>query len=332
MIDGQIKTLFEEVLKIDSTSGKERALAEFLLERLDAPRKECFEVGDGSLNLLLSWGDNTKVVFCSHLDTVPPYIAPEFKEDRVCGRGTCDANGQWISMYAACKELESQCKSGFSLLLTSGEEVGSRGAKAFVSESETPLLVIGEPTDNVPVSAAKGTKSYELRFQGEAFHSGYPENGRSAVEMFMDFMIELEVEAEFPRDKVLGETTWNVGRLHSDNPKNILSPELTCSLYFRTTFASDALVQKWMSRPRANITIEALGGDSPMEYYVPEGFKGKPVAFGSDAPYLNGFRHKTICGPGSISVAHRDDEHILYGDMETAINNYIRIFDLENNR
>ena len=330
MMDPKILTLFEEVLKIDSTSGRERALADFLLDRLEAPSKEAFEVGDGTLNLLFKWGSAPKVVFCSHLDTVPPYIEPVFGRDKVAGRGACDAKGQWISMYAACKELERRGKDGFALLLVSGEEVGSVGAKAFSGTLKAPLLVIGEPTDNIPVSAAKGTKSYDLKFIGEPFHSGYPDKGRSAVEMFMDFLIGLEIEADFPVDRVLGETTWNVGMLRSDNPKNVLSPELTCQLYFRTTFASDALVQKWMERHRPGVEVKALGGDAPCEYYVPEGFKGKPVAFGSDAPHLAGFDKKTICGPGSIFVAHRDDEQITFAEMETAIENYIKIYEGNN--
>ena len=319
--------LFEEVLRIDSTSGRERKLAEFLLRYLEAPSKEGFEVGDGTLNVLLKWGDKPKVVFCSHLDTVPPYIEPIFGRDKVAGRGACDAKGQWISMYAACKELERRGQSGFALLLLSGEEVGSVGAKAFSGSLKAPLLVIGEPTDNVPVSAAKGTKSYDLTFTGEPFHSGYPDKGRSAVEMFMDFMIGLEIEADFPVDRVLGETTWNVGMLRSDNPKNILSPSLTCQLYFRTTFASDALVQKWMERRRPGVEVVARGGDAPCEYYVPAGFKGKPVAFGSDAPHLAGFDKKTICGPGSIFVAHRDDEQISFAEMEKAVENYLKIYE-----
>ena len=325
----EILDLFEEVLKIDSTSGRERALAEFLMERLEAPVMEAFEVGDGTLNLLLQWG-KPKVVFCSHLDTVPPYIPPVFGHDGVAGRGACDAKGQWISMYAACKELERRGKDGFALLLVSGEEVGSVGAKAFSGTLKAPLLVIGEPTDNIPVSAAKGTKSYDLKFLGEPFHRGYPDKGRSAVEMFMDFLIGLEIEADFPVDRVLGETTWNVGMLRSDNPKNVLSPELTCQLYFRTTFASDALVQKWMERRRPGVEVKSLGGDAPCEYYVPGGFKGKPVAFGSDAPHLAGFDKKTICGPGSIFVAHRDDEQITFAEMETAIENYIKIYEGNN--
>ena len=319
--------LFEEVLRIDSTSGRERELAEFLLGRLEAPSKESFEVGDGSLNLLFKWGSTPKVVFCSHLDTVPPYIPPVFGREAVSGRGACDAKGQWICMYSACKELERRGLDGFALLLVSGEEVGSVGAKAFSGSLKAPLLVVGEPTDNTPVSAAKGTKSYDLKFVGEPFHSGYPDKGRSAVEMFMDFMIGLEIEAEFPVDRMLGETTWNVGMLRSDNPKNVLSSELTCQLYFRTTFASDALVQKWMERRRPGVEVVARGGDAPCEYYVPEGFKGKPVAFGSDAPHLAGFERKIICGPGSIFVAHRDDEQITFAEMEKAVENYIKIYE-----
>ena len=319
--------LFREILSIDSTSGSERRLAEFLLERLEAPSKEAIEVGDGSLDLLLSWGE-PKVVFCTHMDTVPPYIPPSFEEGIVRGRGSCDAKGQLISMYAACKELEARGREGFALLLVSGEETGSWGAKAFSGRLSAPLLVIGEPTGNIPASASKGTKSYDLRFIGQPFHSGYPEKGRSAVDMFMDFMIELEVEAEFPRDKVLGETSWNVGMLRSDNPQNILSPLLSCRLYFRTGFASDAAVCAFMDKARSQtLEVVARGGDAPLNYHTVPGIPTKPVSFGSDAPHLTNFTHRMICGPGSIEVAHRDDEHILLRDIDTAVEQYVKIYE-----
>ena len=71
--------LFRQILEIDSTSGKEREMALWLQENLEAPAKELMEVGDGTLNLLLSWG-TPRVVFCTHMDTVPPYIPPTFPE------------------------------------------------------------------------------------------------------------------------------------------------------------------------------------------------------------------------------------------------------------
>lgn len=322
--------LFEDILGFDSTSGKERPLAEFLAKRLKAPKVETFEVGDGTLNLLLSWGV-PRVVYCTHMDTVPPYIAPTVGESVIRGRGACDAKGQIIALYTACCELAAASREGFGLLLLSGEETGSWGAKAFAKlPFKADLLVIGEPTENKMISASKGTKAYELVFKGEAFHSGYPQFGSSAVEKFVDFVNALRTK-HFPFDDVLGDTTYNIGKLASDNPQNILSPELRCRLYFRTTFASDGIVHEWMMRDVASqphIEVTHIGGDIPADYTTFAGFPAGPAAFGSDAPHLTNFRRKIICGPGSIRHAHRDDEHVLVADLEQAVSNYVRFFEL----
>ena len=318
---------FRDILEIDSTSGRERALAEWLLAHVEAPRAESFEVGDGTLNLLFSWG-RPGLVFCTHMDTVPPYIAPSFDGASVHGRGSCDAKGQIYAMYRACKLLEAGGKSGFGLLLLSGEETGSFGAKAFSRGGfSAPYLVIGEPTDNCMVSASKGTRSFDLRFIGKAFHSGYPECGRSAVEMFVDFMNRLHAEA-FPPDAELGETTFNVGQLRSDNPQNILSPSLECRLYFRTTFASTERVDAFMAACAGpELTVAARGGDDPAAYMTLPGFRTRAVSFGSDAPHLKNFTHKMICGPGSIKVAHRDDECVSLAEIDEAVENYTKIYE-----
>ena len=320
--------LFRQILSIDSTSGSERELGQWLAEHLEAPFVETFEVGDGTLNVLLRWSETPRVVYCSHMDTVPPYIPPTFLEDRVLGRGSCDAKGQFYAMYRACQRLAAAGEKDFALLIVSGAETGSWGAKAFSKTDFTaPLLVVGEPTDNCMVSASKGTKRFDLTFTGRAFHSGYPEHGLSAVELFVDFMNALRA-AGFPDDPVLGPTTWNVGRLVSDNPQNILSPELTCRLYFRTTFASDAAVVSWMRAQASDrLRVEEIGGDAPARYFTLPGFPTKPVAFGSDAPHLTGFAQKIICGPGTITVAHRDDEFLSLSDFQQAINNYVKIYE-----
>lgn len=330
--------LFKEILSIDSTSGKERDMALWLHDHLEAPEKELMEVGDGTLNLFLRWG-TPRVVFCTHMDTVPPYIPPVFWDDKVCGRGSCDAKGQIFAMYTACKKLEAAGSSGFGLLILAGEETGSWGAKAFSKTGfEAPFLIVGEPTENKMISASKGTKSYDLVFHGKAFHSGYPEHGVSAVERFVAFYNALK-EVKFPVDPVLGETTWNVGLLHSDNPQNILSPELRCRVYFRTTFASDQAVCEYMRSldfarddkvvardDNPSLIVTARGGDKPAKYVTLPGFETAPASFGTDAPHLTGFGHKIICGPGTVLVAHRDDEHILLADIDKAVEQYVKMF------
>ena len=321
-------SLLKEILLVDSTSGRERALSELLATRLEAPSLRRFEVGDGTENLLFCWGEPS-VVFCTHMDTVPPYIPPTFLDDRICGRGACDAKGQIFALYSACKRLEAEGCSGFGLLLLSGEETGSHGARAFAKTPfKAPYLIIGEPTEDRMVSRSKGTKSFSLRFAGEPFHSGYPQYGVSAVELFIDFMNELrEFVREIPGQARNDEgVTYNVGLLHSDNPQNVLSPELTCRIYFRTTAETDAAVSEWMIRPRERVTVEAHGGDAPAEYFTLPGFESAPASFGTDAPHLTNFAHKAICGPGSIRTAHRADEEVLLTDLAAAIDLYVRMF------
>lgn len=363
---------FIEMLDIESTSGRERGFADFLAKRMAAPgrRVETFEVPEMAqdcpegcgipVNLMVSWGE-PKVVFCTHLDTVPPYIAPsvEVMEDgdmKIKGRGSCDAKGQIFAMWEACLELERRDCTDFALLLLAGEETGSFGAKAFSGSAvaaDDKVVIVGEPTDNHMTSASKGTKSFEVKFKGEAFHSGYPQYGRSAVEMFGDFMNALR-SIVFPADEVLGDTTWNIGRLVSDNPQNILSDSLSCRVYFRTTFESDQMVcnvMKNMAGPDARLrfgrgraqdgsdmvakevapwqkcmSVKAFGGDTPTVYQTLEGFPTKPVAFGSDAPQLKCFGRKILCGPGSILVAHRDEEHIMLSDLKAAAASYVRMY------
>ena len=324
---------FQELLSIDSTSGKERKVAEWLAERLpgmfpaaNRPELRAEEVGDGTLNLLLTWG-SPRIVFCSHLDTVPPYIPPTFADDVIKGRGSCDAKGQVFAIVEACKRLAEEGKTDFGMLLLAGEETGSWGAKAFAkTDFKAEYLVVGEPTDNCMVSASKGTKSFDLKFTGEPFHSGYPQYGVSAVDLFVEFVNALKAK-DFGMDPVLGETTWNIGLVHSDNPQNILSPELACRLYFRTTFVSDEAVCRWMAEAQSGrLAVTPRGGDTPARYWTVEGLPAKSVAFGSDAPHLKNFTHKAICGPGSITVAHRDDEQVLAADLATAVEQYIALY------
>ncbi|MDD6253305.1 MAG: M20/M25/M40 family metallo-hydrolase [Bacteroidales bacterium] len=350
-------SLFENILAVDSTSGVERNLAEFLEKKIPELSADCaggdpcsarrFEVGDGTLNLLFSWGcagdEIPEVCLCTHLDTVPPYLPPKFARINagdclpdgsaagtddllVTGRGSNDAKGQVFSMLTACLELQKERTAGsWGLLLLAGEETGSFGARAFTKTGiQGSWVIVGEPTGNRMVSASKGTKSFRIIIRGKACHSGYPELGKSAVMLFNDFVNRLGAK-DFPNDPILGATTWNIGCLTSGNPQNILSPELSFRLYFRTTFETDSIVaslpEEWKTE-FPDIEVEAFGGDTPMKYDVLPGYETVPVSFGSDTPRLTEFRHRAMCGPGSIFVAHTAREFVLGSQLELARDQY----------
>lgn len=394
------RKLFLDILSFDSTSGAEKPLADYLEKALAgpvsggaagsaagprsgsgasvdsgdsagsgscpavSPRVQTWDVPEGGRNLLFSWGE-PRVVFCTHMDTVPPYIPPVFP-DTICdtesgwcqntpktqltptceagvvskkaenatnppivfGRGACDAKGQIVALYAACRQLASEGLDGFGLLLLSGEETGSWGAKAFAkTDFRAPYLIIGEPTEGKMVSACKGTKAFELVFHGEAFHSGYPQFGHSAIDSFVDFVNALRA-VDFGTDPELGPTTWNIGRLASDNPQNVLSPELGCRLYFRTTFLSDDRVTAEVRRLAAKFgaDVKEIGGDTPSRWFTIPGFEAAPASFGSDAPHLTNFEHRAICGAGSIRFAHRPDEQVSLAELDAAAERYVAMF------
>lgn len=59
-----------------------------------------------------------------------------------------------------------------------------------------------------------------------------------------------------------------------------------------------------------------------MRYTTFDGIGTKPVAFGSDTPRMNKFTHRSLCGPGSIFVAHTPREYVLLSDLEKAQSQY----------
>ncbi len=72
-------------------------------------------------------GETPDIVFSTHLDTVPPYIAPTEDGDFLYGRGVCDAKGIIAAQIAAAEALRA---AGYriGLLYVSGEERDSAGA------------------------------------------------------------------------------------------------------------------------------------------------------------------------------------------------------------
>lgn len=318
--------LYMEMLQCDSTTGKERALAEMLARRMQRPDNtiEQMEVGDGTLNLLISWG-TPRILFCTHLDTVPPYIPPTRSGDTYYGRGTCDAKGQIAAMWAACCARADRGERDFGLLLLSGEETGSWGAKAFAQCGRTyDHVIVGEPTENHWVRASKGTLSYRITCHGKACHSGYPELGHSAVNDLVKLLHDI-YHTELPDDPVLGATTVNFGELSSTNRQNILADTATVRVYWRTTFATHERIPALMQNLafRYGATLEEFGGDTPMEQ-TPLGSSSEKgsivVAFGSDAPRLTNCTRKSLFGAGSIRVAHTDMEQVTVEELEAAAN------------
>src|SRR5213593_148790 len=178
--------LTKHLMAIPSVTGSERELGEFLLAHLTSLsyRVERQNVAGDRFNVL-AFAENPRVIFCTHIDTVPPpppAVPVREDDDFLYGRGACDTKGIIAAMIEAGERLRSEGTVNFGYLFVVGEETDSIGAKtANMLKWNTEFVIVGEPTENRLASAQKGTLMVNLRVTGRASHSGYPEFGVSAI-------------------------------------------------------------------------------------------------------------------------------------------------------
>jgi acetylornithine deacetylase len=321
-----VVALAAELLTIDSTTGSESAVVDFVSRRLIARgwNVTTQEVSKGRANIWASRAGGG-VTLSTHLDTVPPYIPPRLTGDRLLGRGACDAKGIAAAMLVAADNLASAGEQRVDLLFVVGEEKGSDGARAANRLAATSrFLVNGEPTESRLASGAKGSLRVTVRTRGRAAHSAYPQLGESAITPMLRLLPTLET-LELPSDDVLGDTTVNIGTLRGGTEANIVPAFAEAELMFRLIGDVDDIKTKIDAWARGNAEIE-YGSYIPAQHFrTISGFETSPVAYTSDIPLLGRWGTPLMFGPGSIHVAHTTDEFIDVSELRAAVVAYERI-------
>ena len=315
----------------ENTSGAEDpglpALRQ-LLQELGATLVEQ-PVAEGRTNVLALWG-GPKVLFSTHLDTVPPYLPPRNEGEVVFGRGACDAKGQIIAQLAAVKALLDQGREGLAWLGVVGEETDSAGASAALGLSGhlrgLKALINGEPTDLKLATGQRGVQHVCLCCEGRAAHSGSPELGHNATWPLLDWLQRLR-EQPRPVDPRLGPELWNLGLLQAGEALNSVPARAEALLMARVVPGSTFLEEaRRLGPPEGRVELRL---DEPADLYPAlPGFQHAPMPFGSDAPALRALvpdRTVVLAGPGSISVAHTLDEHLTLTDLEAGVELNLRL-------
>ena len=282
------------------------------------------EISPGRANIWASRGQGA-VTLSTHLDTVPPFIAPSLNGTRLYGRGACDAKGIAAAMMTAAQSLVELQEDRVDLLFVVGEEKSSDGARAAnLLPATSRFLVNGEPTEGRLASGAKGSMAVTVRTHGRAAHSAYPELGASAITPMLALLSTLE-EMELPSDPVLGATTINIGTLNAGREANIVPDEAIAQLMVRLV-GDPALVRDTLLRWSVGRAELEFAPHVPAQHFpVLPGFDCAPVSFTSDIPLLDRWGTPLLFGPGSISVAHTADEFIDIAELRGAVDSYMRI-------
>ena len=318
--------LTTELMGIPSVTGQEGEVGRYLASLLEAEgyRVETQLVSEDRSNIVARAGD-AKVVFCTHIDTVPPYLEPSEDDTTLYGRGACDTKGIIAAMIEAGRRLRKDGLDSFAYLFLVGEETGGDGAKAANTlEWSSEFVIVGEPTGNKLARAQKGTLLADLAVQGKAAHSGYPSAGASAVDPLVEVLHDC-IHSDWGQDDLLGAGTCNVGVIRAGERANILAPDAMASVMLRTVEDIPAARRRLESVVRQRASIEVRAASAPQYMHCVEGFPDTVVSFGSDVPYLGNLGKPLLVGPGSILDAHTAHEQILKSELVEGIDLYDRL-------
>ncbi len=320
----ELISLARSLIDIPSVTGSEGPLAEYLQDFLkSAGFSVRIQPVDGARrNLLATLGEETRLVFCTHLDTVPPFTASGEDAKYLYGRGSCDAKGIMAAMITAARELAAEKFRTIGLLFVVGEETDSIGAKKAPAISPSPeYLIVGEPTDNVLGSAHKGTLTLRIKIYGRAAHSSFPERGVSAVDGLLDTLAALR-RIDFEGDPVLGKTTLNIGLISAGTAPNIIAGEAETTLSLRIVRPPKQILEIIKSAIGPEPTVEVISSSSPQFLFTIPGYETVVLPFSTDIPYLEGYGKPLLIGPGSVHDAHTDNEKILKAELIKAVRIY----------
>jgi len=320
--------LTRTLVDIESITGNEKAVGDFLVNRLEPLARahngtvERIEVEPDRFNVLACFGTPV-VTLSTHLDTVPPFFASSEDDQYIWGRGACDVKGIIATMIGAAERLLPASVRGFGLLFVVGEERNSAGAYHMSGiRRGSRYLINGEPTENKLALGSKGALRYEIHAKGRMAHSAYPELGESAIEKLLD-VLQKARRIEMPSDPVLGRSTMNIGTITGGRAPNVIPDEAMASVMFRLVGDPSSL--------RAAISKAADGLAEANEILcIPAvrlgtlpGFETTVVSYTTDIPAFGGaWGTPYLLGPGTIHVAHTSGERVEKDQLLAAVGLY----------
>jgi acetylornithine deacetylase len=279
-------------------------------------------------------------------------FAPEIRDGKLYGRGAADMKGFVGTLLALAPQFAlAPLKRPLHFALSYDEEVGCIGVRSLLSDLKEvgvkpALAIIGEPTEMRVVGGHKSGAVIETIAKGREGHSSAPARGANAVMMAGEFIGALSALAEelkSDRDEHFDPpyTTLQANMVSGGTAVNVLArearviweyrglPDRDPKLYLERAEASaEAIVPRYREgAPEASFRTEVLASypglvrelDSPavqLACRLTGDNDVRAVAYGTEAGLFQAAGiPAVICGPGSITQAHRADEFVALDQL-----------------
>ena len=175
--------LIKRLAEIDSPSGKEEKIREFVKSYLE---NLGYKIVEG--NHYVATQSRSELIVATHLDTVP--VKAPFSTDGVYvyGTGVCDAKASIAAMLEAAER-----GLDYTLAFFCDEEEEGKGSKEFTSSWEWGgMAIVMEPTNLKIASKHYGSFDLTVEVSGKACHGSTPEMGLNAIERSCEVIAEMK--------------------------------------------------------------------------------------------------------------------------------------------
>jgi acetylornithine deacetylase/succinyl-diaminopimelate desuccinylase-like protein len=316
------------LVDIESITGNESRVGNFLVAELTqlgySVEKMPVEGDRFNVWATIPQQAQPKIVFSTHMDTVPPFIPSKEDSERIWGRGSCDAKGIIAAQIAAADRLRSEGLN-VGLLFLVGEEKDSQGAQVANQQPRgSRFLVNGEPTENRLGLASKGTLRAELTAHGRMAHSAYPELGESAIDKLLIALTRLRAMV-LPADPQIGPCTLNIGMIEGGRAPNVIPDFARAHLLYRLIAPAHDLRRQILAAVGSLAEVNFVLEIPFMRLRTLDGLPAMIAAFTTDIPALTRWGEPLLVGPGSIHVAHTEHEQIEKVQLTAAVDLYCTI-------
>jgi acetylornithine deacetylase/succinyl-diaminopimelate desuccinylase family protein len=192
--------LCSDMVKIPSTTGEEREIAEFISNKMKdlGFQVDLYEADKNRPNVvgvISSGKKGPRIILNGHMDTVPPGdfdkwsldpYSGEVRGRRLYGRGSCDMKGGISSLLNAVETILGEgieLRGDLVLCMVVDEERGGyKGTEHIMNKGiRGDHAIIAEPSKMNVLIANKGDLGMNLKVYGKTAHAANPQMGINAI-------------------------------------------------------------------------------------------------------------------------------------------------------
>ncbi|MCU0645153.1 MAG: M20/M25/M40 family metallo-hydrolase [bacterium] len=367
--DQKLLDLFLQLIKIDSVSLHERAMADFLIEKFkgwnievaedDAASKIKGNAGNVIIKLNSNSNHSSPLVLLAHTDTVrstanvkPIINNGIIRSDGSTILGADNRSGVALILYVIAEILEKKLRHrSLEIVFTVAEELGMYGALALdfdrLSAREGYIFDCSAKPGSY-VGEAPTAYDFTINCKGRSAHSAVsPEKGINAVSM------ALEIMNQFPVGRINKNTVANIGTIHGGSADNVVPDQVNFTGEFRSFSPSEIERIKTNIETSCRSAGKKYGGTCEASFKV--GFEGykfdsqmpvikhlhqamqqmnlvpNPMVYpgGSDVNVLNANGIKAVNVGIGASNPHSNEEQIALADMVKGAELLMRLIEAE---